>query len=143
MREKNKNQNTPPLKIPHPLQNTRALPLSVPARNRRAEKQKGLSLKQPPHEHILPATKSEATCCDFELLEYFVWLRKMSLTIFLDAQRPIPLGLILQVTKLFFFLPHCMSCGILAPDQGLNLYPLKWKHRVQTTGPPGKSLMEH
>ena len=103
VREKTKNQNTPPLKIPHPLQNTRALPLSVPARNRRAEKQKGLSLKQPPHEHILPATKSEATCCDFELLEYFVWLRKTSLTIFLDAQRPIPLGLILQVTKLFFF----------------------------------------
>ena len=26
------------------------------------------------------------------------------------------------------------------PDEGLNLYPLRWKHRGLTTGPPGKSL---
>ena len=25
------------------------------------------------------------------------------------------------------------------PNQGSNLYPLQWKHRVVTTGPPGKS----
>ena len=30
--------------------------------------------------------------------------------------------------------------GILVPDQGLNLHPLHWEHRVLTTGPPGKSL---
>ena len=32
--------------------------------------------------------------------------------------------------------------GIFVPDQGLNLHPLHWQHRVLTTGkgPPGKSL---
>ena len=76
-------------------------------------KQKGLSLKQPFHEHILPASKSEATCCNFELPECLAWLRKTSLTTFLDAQRPIPLGLFAK--EPFFLLPHCMSCGILVP----------------------------
>ena len=28
----------------------------------------------------------------------------------------------------------------LSPDQGLNLYPLQWEHRVITTGLAGKSL---
>ena len=32
-----------------------------------------------------------------------------------------------------------MVCGILVPDQGLNLGPLYWKHGILTTGPPGKS----
>ena len=31
-----------------------------------------------------------------------------------------------------------MSCGILVPDQGWNVYPLLWKLRVLTTGPRGK-----
>lgn len=29
------------------------------------------------------------------------------------------------------------------PDQGLNLYPLLWKHRILTTGQPGKSWLYH
>ena len=28
------------------------------------------------------------------------------------------------------------------PDQGLNLQPLHWKHRVLTTGPPERSFKE-
>ena len=31
-------------------------------------------------------------------------------------------------------------CGILVPNQGQNPYLLQWKHRVLTTGLPGKSL---
>ena len=84
-------------------------------------KQKGLSLKQPFHEHILPASKSEATCCNFELPECLAWLRKTSLTTFLDAQRPIPLGLFAK--EPFFLLPHCMSCGILVPGPEFELVP--------------------
>ena len=30
--------------------------------------------------------------------------------------------------------------GLGTPDQGLNLGPLHWEHRVLATGPPGKSL---
>ena len=30
------------------------------------------------------------------------------------------------------------ACGIQFPDQGLNLGPLLWQHRVLATGPPGK-----
>ena len=30
--------------------------------------------------------------------------------------------------------------GDLAPDQGANLRPLYWQHKVLTTGPLGKSL---
>ena len=33
-----------------------------------------------------------------------------------------------------------MACGILVPNQGQNPYLLQWKHRVLTTGLPGKSL---
>ena len=29
------------------------------------------------------------------------------------------------------------------PDEGLNLRPLHWKHKVLTTEPPGKSLFLH
>ena len=32
-----------------------------------------------------------------------------------------------------------LSCGQF-PDQGWNLGPLHWEHRVLATGPPGKSL---
>ena len=39
---------------------------------------------------------------------------------------------------LYQALSLCMACGILAPDQGLNLHPLQWKCRVLTTGPRGK-----
>ena len=41
---------------------------------------------------------------------------------------------------LFLFLPRCPACGILVPSQGSILRPLCWKHRVLTTGQPGKSL---
>ena len=30
--------------------------------------------------------------------------------------------------------------GSYFPDQGLNLQPLHWKHRILSTGPPGRSL---
>ena len=30
------------------------------------------------------------------------------------------------------------ACGILFPDQGLNLGPLHWEHGVLATGPPRK-----
>ena len=33
--------------------------------------------------------------------------------------------------------------GSQFPDQGSNLGPLQWEHRVLTTGPPGKSLTEY
>ena len=34
-----------------------------------------------------------------------------------------------------------VACGIQFPDQGSNLGPLHWEHRVLTTGPPRKSLI--
>ena len=41
----------------------------------------------------------------------------------------------------FFFLwPHHTACGILVPDQGLNLSPQQWKCCVLTTRPPRNSL---
>ena len=42
----------------------------------------------------------------------------------------------------FFFLATLHSIGNF-PDQGWNPCPLPWKHRILTTGPPGKSLEEH
>ena len=33
-----------------------------------------------------------------------------------------------------------VACRIQFPDQGSNLSPLNWEHRVLATGPPGKSL---
>ena len=32
-----------------------------------------------------------------------------------------------------------LACGTLVPDQGANLYPIVWEHRVLTPGPLGKS----
>ena len=32
-----------------------------------------------------------------------------------------------------------VACGIQFPDQGSNLQPLHWEHRVLATGPPAKS----
>ena len=41
----------------------------------------------------------------------------------------------------FFFWPHHPArCNFQFPKQGSNQYPLKWKLRVLTSGPPGKSL---
>ena len=40
--------------------------------------------------------------------------------------------------KKFSWLSH-MACGMLVPQQELNPCPLHWKHRVLTTGLPGKS----
>ena len=36
---------------------------------------------------------------------------------------------------------HHTACGILVPDQVSNPCPLQWKHRILTTGQPGKSLI--
>ena len=45
-----------------------------------------------------------------------------------------------QPLIIFFFWPHCMwHAGSLFPDQGLNLCPVQWKHRVFIAGPLGKS----
>ena len=42
--------------------------------------------------------------------------------------------------KLFIFLSHAIwHVGSLFPNQGLNPWPLYWKHRVLTIGPPKKS----
>ena len=38
----------------------------------------------------------------------------------------------------FFFWPLCTACTTWFPNQGSNPCPLQWKHRVLTTGPPGK-----
>ena len=39
---------------------------------------------------------------------------------------------------LFFFFFGCTVGHAELPDQGANLRPLQWKHRILTTGPPGK-----
>ena len=41
---------------------------------------------------------------------------------------------------LFSFWPHHTACRTSA-NQGSNPSPLKWKHRVLTTGPPRKSFL--
>ena len=41
-------------------------------------------------------------------------------------------------SSLFFFWLYHLACGNFFPEQGLNPWPLHWKHRVLTTGPPGK-----
>ena len=41
-------------------------------------------------------------------------------------------------TQFLFFFPHCVTCGILVPDQGLNPCLLHWEYRDLPTGPPGK-----
>ena len=49
------------------------------------------------------------------------------------------------ISKLFFFFFCCTTqhVGSQFPNQGLNLCPLHWKHRVLTTGPPEKSPSKH
>ena len=43
----------------------------------------------------------------------------------------------------FFFFGHAMQlAGSQFPSQDLNLGPRQWKHRVLTTGLPGKSLLD-
>ena len=42
--------------------------------------------------------------------------------------------------SLFYLFFGHKACGILVPCPGIHLAPLHWKHRVLTTGPPGKSL---
>ena len=45
---------------------------------------------------------------------------------------------------LFFFFGHTTRhAGSQFPYQGSNLHPLQGKHRVLTTGPPGKSQAHH
>ena len=48
-----------------------------------------------------------------------------------------------QISSSIFFFFSFWLCQtafrILVPDQGSNLCPLQWKHRVLTTGSPGKS----
>ena len=48
------------------------------------------------------------------------------------------LHMLFFLNQFFLFLSH--HVGSYFPDQGLNLYPLQWKHRILTTGLPGKSL---
>ena len=43
-------------------------------------------------------------------------------------------------TTFLFFWPRCAVCRILAPQIASNPCPLRWKHGVLTTRPPGKSL---
>ena len=38
---------------------------------------------------------------------------------------------------LIFVFGH-WACGILAPQSGVELHPLKWKCAALTSGPPGK-----
>ena len=43
-----------------------------------------------------------------------------------------------------FSLGHAMwHVGSYFPDQGSNPLPMLWKHRILTTGPPGKFLFPH
>ena len=58
------------------------------------------------------------------------------------------ISLIFYAYLFFFFWPCCVVYSILIPwpemepvplAQGSNPHPLKWKHRVLTTGLPGKS----
>ena len=39
-----------------------------------------------------------------------------------------------------YFWPCHVACGSWFSDQGLNQGPWQWKHKVLTTGLPGKSL---
>ena len=43
------------------------------------------------------------------------------------------------VTTVFVFWPRHVARGILVPRPGIKPVPLRWKCRVLTTGPPGKS----
>ena len=46
---------------------------------------------------------------------------------------------LLYLLNLFILFLATRHVGLQFPDQGLNPLPLKWKCRVLTTGPPGKS----
>ena len=39
----------------------------------------------------------------------------------------------------FYFLATLHGMWDLVPQGGVDLQPLQWKHRILTTGPPGKS----
>ena len=41
----------------------------------------------------------------------------------------------------FFFCHATWLAGFYFSDQRRNSCPLQWKHRILTTGPPGKSLV--
>ena len=50
----------------------------------------------------------------------------------------------LEIGYFFLSLKKSFGCapkrvGSKFPDQGLNLHPLHWKHRILTSGLPGKS----
>lgn len=45
----------------------------------------------------------------------------------------------LRPENMLFFFFSALPCGILVPNQLLNLLPLHWKHGALTTGLPGKS----
>ena len=51
-------------------------------------------------------------------------------------------GCCVKVARLtgLFFSRATWHAGSQFPDQGLNLHPMQWKHRVLTTRLPGKSL---
>ena len=66
----------------------------------------------------------------------------------LPSPSPAPHPQFLEATTLsmcIFFLNLFFgweACGIFLPEQGSNLYPLQWKRRISTTGPPGKAFHE-
>ena len=47
-------------------------------------------------------------------------------------------NVVISDNEILFFL-CCTVCGILVPPTGIKPVPLKWKHRVLTTGLPGQS----
>ena len=58
----------------------------------------------------------------------------LAATLFEMTASPLVAGIFL-----FFFLDHALwHMGSLFLNQGWNPGPLSWKHRVLTTGPPGK-----
>ena len=67
-------------------------------------------------------------------------------SLFIPAPRNFPFSSVrvsfpFSLKKQFFFFGHAIwHVGLQFPDQGSNPFPLHWKLRVLTTGPPGKSL---
>ena len=50
----------------------------------------------------------------------------------------------LVISESLFFFGYTVSlAGSLFPYKGSNPHPLQWKHKVLTTGPPGKSQNSH
>ena len=46
------------------------------------------------------------------------------------------------LSQSFYFLPHCMACGISLPQPGTEPWLQQWKPRILTTRPPGNFSQE-